>query len=803
MNLLITQQCALDDALVAPKDRSMIGKCNMRIEPTKTQKEAMYQVVMDTLKVFPCYKAFLVTDDIPEIYMHQFWFTISKIKESLSYKFQLDKKKFKVGVEVFHEVLQIFPRLPNQEFVKPPSYEEIVTFIKELGYIGELESITKMFTKAIIQHFISKDKTISVRNNLFMHGIKNDNVLGILKFVSKYEENQVYRKPILDVMLSKEVTKTKAYKTYLAFATRNAIRKKARKRTTTHIKECSLIADNNIIPNDPDVALELAKSIRRTKVEDQEAANLDTPTVTKKKTPEQSLKLKGMEMLLDAAMLASNTKKAIKASKCDFRPQHQTGGSSEGAGSKPEVPNESIGDSENDDDDHKSNDERTKSDDDKSIDLNKIDDEEEIQGDEFELYDDVNVEMKDAKPADEGKEDEEMTDAEKVDAEHKEINQEVASVQVQDEVQTTTIAAPVTQKEKTDVPPSSSSLFVSSNYAAPATTIPPFTPPVIPTSQQSTPPPILTTSIITTKAPTSTSVYSESETLSALQIKVFDLEKEVKELKQVDLTTTLSASIRSEVPQIVNEYLGSSLGDALSKELQKHTEELRQKYSLKKIISSNKTTLAEFDQKQALFDSMHESKSFKKYLANKTLYHALMESLIADEDAMDQEVADLIKHKKRPHDDEDRDQDPPAGSNQRLKKRKTSKDAEPSKRSKSTGSSKGNTSSQINPKSTGKSVHAEETVYEAEATKTPQNQGDDMGTTNEQPNVEVASKNDWFKKPKSPPTPDPEWNKGKLVDNEPTQNWLNDLAKAGKPPLTFNELMSTLINFSEFAMNRL
>ncbi|GKG45044.1 hypothetical protein Tco_0495122, partial [Tanacetum coccineum] len=59
--------------------------------------------------------------------------------------------------------------------------------------------------------------------------------------------------------------------------------------------------------------------------------------------------------------------------------------------------------------------------------------------------------MKDAEPADKGKEEEEMTVAEKVDAEHKEINQEIASVQVQDEVQTTTIAAPITQKEKIDV----------------------------------------------------------------------------------------------------------------------------------------------------------------------------------------------------------------------------------------------------------------------------------------------------------------------------------------------------------------
>ncbi|GKA78525.1 hypothetical protein Tco_0785062 [Tanacetum coccineum] len=54
-----------------------------------------------------------------------------------------------------------------------------------------------------------------------------------------------------------------------------------------------------------------------------------------------------------------------------------------------------------------------------------------------------------------------------------------------------------------------------------------------------------------------------------------------------------------------------------------------------------------------------------------------------------------------------------------------------------------------------------------------------------------------------PPTPDLEWNKGNDVEVGPKQNWLNDLANAKKPPLTFNDLMSTPINFTAFAMNRL
>ncbi|GJV43079.1 copia protein [Tanacetum coccineum] len=173
------------------------------------------------------------------------------------------------------------------------------------------------FTKAIIQHFISKDKTISMRNNLFMHSIKDDSVLGVLKFVSKYKDRQVYGKTIPDAMVSKEIIETTAYKTYLAFAIGKAIHKKARKRTkaatTTTMKESSLTIDDNIISKDPDVALELAKSMSKTEAEEQEAARLvhetheriitkkpterrkqtgvvfrDTPTVSKRKPLDQS-----------------------------------------------------------------------------------------------------------------------------------------------------------------------------------------------------------------------------------------------------------------------------------------------------------------------------------------------------------------------------------------------------------------------------------------------------------------------------------------------------------------------------------
>ncbi|GKD35501.1 hypothetical protein Tco_1251010, partial [Tanacetum coccineum] len=88
-------------------------------------------------------------------------------------------------------------------------------------------------------------------------------------------------------------------------------------------------------------------------------------------------------------------------------------------------------------------------------------DDEEYERINKEMYHDVNVKLKDAEPADEGKGDEEMTDAEQVDDENEKVNQEVAGDQVNDDAQATVTAALATQKTK--VPLQSSS--ISSDYA--------------------------------------------------------------------------------------------------------------------------------------------------------------------------------------------------------------------------------------------------------------------------------------------------------------------------------------------------
>ncbi|GJV57603.1 hypothetical protein Tco_1458608 [Tanacetum coccineum] len=521
MNLIVAQQVSLDNALVAPKNRVIIGICNMRIDPSKTLNETTYKVVLDALALTACYPAFLITTEVPQIYMHPFWHTITKIKKSSLYKFKLDKKKCTIDVEVFHDILQICPRLLNKKFDAPYSDEEIVTFIKELGHKGDIKSVTEVvvdhmrqpwrtfativniclsgktsyivfqidnrdakkqekmyyprFTKAIIHHFISKDKSISMRNRIFMHTVRDDSIL--------------------------------------AFATRAVTPKKERKIK----KPASPLKKKDLVAVEEPAAKPVKKPAARRQTNGVQITNTPSMFVSKKKAPAKVERSKGIELLYDPASLEeAQLKMAIKRSKRETN-IHQAYGSSEGAdlesevpdepkgksidtsegtGLKPGVPDvskadsseskyESWGDSDDDDNDNdqQSDDERTESDDDKSADLNKTDDEEEdefvhtpddyvptddenVDDEEYEcinkeMYDDVNMELKDAEPANEEKGDEEMTHAEHVNADHEEVSQEVAGDQVRDNAQATVMAASTIQK--TEVPLQSSS--ISLDYA--------------------------------------------------------------------------------------------------------------------------------------------------------------------------------------------------------------------------------------------------------------------------------------------------------------------------------------------------
>ncbi|GJX85372.1 hypothetical protein Tco_0336146 [Tanacetum coccineum] len=140
MDTTKVQQKELDDALVAPENHLKIGKCNLRLSSSLTSKEPTLQVALDALKLTPFYNAFEVSANVPEIYMQEFWATVTKHHFSL--RFKINGKSHTVNVDNFRNMLKIYPKLPGQNFEEPPFEEEIIPFIRDLGHTGEIKHLT-------------------------------------------------------------------------------------------------------------------------------------------------------------------------------------------------------------------------------------------------------------------------------------------------------------------------------------------------------------------------------------------------------------------------------------------------------------------------------------------------------------------------------------------------------------------------------------------------------------------------------------------------------------------------------------
>nr|GEX99466.1 hypothetical protein [Tanacetum cinerariifolium] len=95
MDMTIDQQVALDEALVPHASRLRIEKSNFRLRSDITSKESTLQLVYDILRLTPFYKAFLVTVDVPEIYMHEFWATTIVNHHSICFKMDNRKQAYK------------------------------------------------------------------------------------------------------------------------------------------------------------------------------------------------------------------------------------------------------------------------------------------------------------------------------------------------------------------------------------------------------------------------------------------------------------------------------------------------------------------------------------------------------------------------------------------------------------------------------------------------------------------------------------------------------------------------------------
>nr|GEX82199.1 hypothetical protein [Tanacetum cinerariifolium] len=289
----------------------------------------------------------------------------------------------------------------------------------------------------------------------------------------------------------------------------------------------------------------------------------DTPSAPKSKLATSKPKFKGVQSLTPKEQEAADVMQALKESKKTSRRQLGTRGSSEGTGRIPGVPNKStIGfeqESKYSEEDLSEEEE---------VDWIDYNDDEEKKDDTYEdkINDNEDEDMSNDEVEESRNDDEEATDAAKA--------KDGKTKKAKDD------------PKKAELPPTSSSLSSPSMLkvhvsmisepsvlipiqetpsAAPVITLPPPSVSTIPHAplQQSTTP--IPTPPITTDTPTITITIPESDTLSTIQLRVAKLEKDVSELKKIDHSAKALAALKSQVPTVVEQYLGSKISDDFQK----------------------------------------------------------------------------------------------------------------------------------------------------------------------------------------------------------------------------------------------
>ncbi|GJU72058.1 hypothetical protein Tco_1263463 [Tanacetum coccineum] len=247
----------------------------------------------------------------------------------------MDKKmKFDLNLEIFRDIFQICPRVHGQNFDALPTDEDIVSFFKELGHTREIKSITdvvvdqmhqpwRTFATIINKSLFGKTtgldklrlsrshilwamyykKNVDYRNKIGMHTSRDDYLINTLRFVSTKEESQIYGARLPKSMASPEMQETKAYKTYLGYATGVTPPKKAQKFKKHASPKLSTV------PASPEEPIRKSKRVKRPTKKSFDASKAgvvirETPvkSLSKKKENMTVEKCKGIDLLFEVAL---------------------------------------------------------------------------------------------------------------------------------------------------------------------------------------------------------------------------------------------------------------------------------------------------------------------------------------------------------------------------------------------------------------------------------------------------------------------------------------------------------------------
>ncbi|GKB35423.1 hypothetical protein Tco_0880365 [Tanacetum coccineum] len=263
--------------------------------------------------------------------------------------------------------------------------------------------------------------------------------------------------------------------------------------------------------------------------------------------------------------------------------------------------------------------------------------------------------------------------------------------------------------------------------------------------------------------------------------------------KNEDFLNKLDENIKKIIKDQVKEQVKAQVSKILPRIEKTVNEQLEDEVMTRSTTESKKSlaiaaNLSELELKKILIEKMESNKSIHRSNEQKNLYKALVEAYKSDKLILNT-YGDTVSF-KRCKDDEDKDEEPSAGSNWGSKRRRARKEPESTDESKS------------QHKSAGESAHTEEPMHTNKDLEEPAHQEFDIGATEEQSDEETSQHPDWFQKPAKIPTLDHGWNKTLHVVHGPVQPWLSNLARIEGPRESFDELLDTPLDFSAFMMNR-
>nr|GEU72867.1 hypothetical protein [Tanacetum cinerariifolium] len=282
---------------------------------------------------------------------------------------------------------------------------------------------------------------------------------------------------------------------------------------------------------------------------------------------------------------------------------------------------------------------------------------------------------------------------------------------------------------------------------------------------------------------------AQKENDEFLKTIIENMQKIIKEQVKEQIKVQVS-KILPRIEQTVNEQLEPEV-------LTRSSNSLRNSY----VVAAD---LSEMELKKILIEKIEGNKSIHRSNEQRNLYKVLVEAYESNKIILDT-YRETITLKRRRNDDADKDEEPSAGPDRGSKRRREGKEPESvsapmETNTRSTGrSTQGSQSQQT---SVSESAAAEEPMQTTFKMEEPAHPEFDIGAE-EQPIVQSSQHPEWFSQQQKPPNLDRDWNKTLLATHRSIQPWISELAKQFDSRSSFNDLMDTPLDFSNFLINRI